>query len=101
MIKDKPGFIENVLALNNAHAVKGAIKDFDWAPAMLADYCEDIAASSEGWGWCGAIYFDDGTALVLHQNEHGQWRVYAVSHDAAQEELEKMRYLFEGVLPED
>jgi hypothetical protein len=101
MVKDVPGFIEKVLALGNAHAVKGAITVFDWGIPVLADCCEDIAASPDGWGWCGAIYFDDGTALVLHNNELGHWRIDAVSHDRAQDEVANMRRIFEDMLPEE
>jgi hypothetical protein len=96
MIRDVPGFIKKIIDLNNAYAVKGAAKEFEWAPALLADYCEDTASDPYGWGWCGALYFDDGTALVLYQNELGQWRMSATSHDMAREEVAEIRQIYEN-----
>jgi hypothetical protein len=101
MVNDMSAFIEKVLALGDAHAVKAAIKTVNGGIPLLAHCCEDIAASPDGWGWCGAIYFDNGTALILHNNGLGQWWINAVSHDMAQDEMANMRHIFENVLPEE
>jgi hypothetical protein len=88
----------NVIALANAFAIVEAVREDEIAICELAPYCEEVAA--DAYVWCGAIYFDDGTALLVENNEFKVWKVCAMSREQAREEIEFMKAIL-FTLPEN
>jgi hypothetical protein len=84
---------DNARLIGTADAIADALGNDQYALYHYAHYCNDIVP--DPYEWFGAIYFNDNTALILHNSARGRWQAYAVSSEEARERLEFLRVVFD------